>query len=576
MFEPPPLLIRMHRRNWSLGEGRSPSVHIVKSRGVTRGQSSRVTIIHSTNWVTTRSYPSRVEAQSECGSSRPRTEPHWLVRKRERHCQKSLPWQLVRLFRIGFGQRPTASALHVSVGSATAAKAGRGFPLGTTGLTLGSSLGSVAGAAGSLAANSTRSVAALADGVGLVGAEAQGPESTNQAIVVLRAGGGGVAGVSGLGADVLSEASSGARADAAHAVAGGEVARRGLRRAGGKGAQVGKALGGTQVVGDAGAVGAAGQLEGGALAAHDVAVVVAGGARLAVGGKVKGGGSAQATLVDIKAVGRGAVDVGGGGGLLSLEDGQLAGLGLANRLVLQTHVVGENVDGAAVLGGDAGREDENLARVVTAEHDELGVELERLGVVEVDIADQRIGRDLAVEISGAGGTEVASIALLGLGHGTKRLDGALLVKHGAAMLLLELTTSLALLSLDTLALGFRQHLLVLDTELAAVDVHAIHGLDDDSGVLGRLKVGKGQAPENTIVEMVVKGIGLGQMHLEHDGGQRLLADGKGNVLDDNGGGDELVGVGAGGANVGRGGVVDAEAAVGQLGAVEAAGVGLEV
>lgn len=46
----------------------------------------------------------------------------------------------------------------------------------------------------------------------------------------------------------------------------------------------------------------------------------------------------------------------------------------------------ENVDLSALLGGDRGGEDENLSVVVLLEQGELRVELEGLGVVEVDIS----------------------------------------------------------------------------------------------------------------------------------------------------------------------------------------------
>lgn len=143
------------------------------------------------------------------------------------------------------------------------------------------------------------------------------------------------------------------------------------------------------------------------------------------------------------------------------------------------------------------------------------------------------------------------------------------MQHGGAVLLLKLAAALALLALDALALGLGQHLLVLDAQLAAVHVHAIHGVNDDARVLGRLKVGKGEAAEDAIVKVVVEGVGLGQVHVEHDGGERLLAHGKGNVLDDNGRGDELVAVRGGGAQVGRrvgGAMVDAQAGAGGDGA----------
>lgn len=274
----------------------------------------------------------------------------------------------------------------MAVGAAAAAEAGRSLPLRAAGLALGSTLGAIANTAGSLAANSTRGVAALArDAVRIVPTQIEGAQAGNEAAVVLGTGGRGVTRVGLLGADVVAESRSRAGADATHASAGCQVAGRGLRRAGGKRAQVGKTLCRAQVVGDAGTVRATRKLKCGSVAAGDVGVVVAHGTGVTVGGKVKRGSSAQAALVHIETVGRGAVDVGSRRGLLALEDGKLSGLSLTDRLMFQSHVVGENVNGASVLGGNAGREDENLAGVVAAEHDKLSVEIKRLGIVQVDI-----------------------------------------------------------------------------------------------------------------------------------------------------------------------------------------------
>lgn len=110
------------------------------------------------------------------------------------------------------------------------------------------------------------------------------------------------------------------------------------------------------------------------------------------------------------------------------------------------------------------------------------------------------------------------------------------------MLLLKLAAPFSLLTFDPLALGFRQHLLVLHPEFSAMDVHPVHGFDDDSGIFGGLEIRKGETSEDTIVEVVVEGIGLGEIHVQHDGRQGLLADSKRDVFDDNGGGDELVAI----------------------------------
>lgn len=132
---------------------------------------------------------------------------------------------------------------------------------------------------------------------------------------------------------------------------------------------------------------------------------------------------------------------------------------------------------------------------------------------------------------------------LRLRKATKGLNGALLVKHRSPVLLLELTTALSLFTFDSLSLSFGEHLLVFNTQFATVDIHSVHGFNYHASVLGGLEVGESQATENTVIEVVVEGIWLGKVHLEHDGSQGLLANCKGNVLDNNSSGNELVGIG---------------------------------
>lgn len=122
------------------------------------------------------------------------------------------------------------------------------------------------------------------------------------------------------------------------------------------------------------------------MSTHGVGVVAAGSSRLAIRSKVKCGSTAKTTLVHVKAGSWLTVNVGGGRWLLSLEHSKLSGLGLTHGLVLETHVVSKDVDGSAVLRGDAGGEDKNFTRVITAEHNQLSVELEGLGVVQIDVS----------------------------------------------------------------------------------------------------------------------------------------------------------------------------------------------
>ena len=111
------------------------------------------------------------------------------------------------------------------------------------------------------------------------------------------------------------------------------------------------------------------------------------------------------------------------------------------------------------------------------------------------------------------------------------------------MLLLKLSTALTLLAFNPFPLSLREHLLVFNTQLAAMDIHTVHGFNDHACVLCRLEVGESQATENTVVKVVVEGVWLRKVHFEHNRSKGLLSYGKGDVLDNNGSGDKLVGIG---------------------------------
>ena len=184
---------------------------------------------------------------------------------------------------------------------------------------------------------------------------------------------------------VIAETRSGVTTHVVH-TRGPEVAGRCLRRARGERSEIGKALGSSEVVGNAVSIRASRQLKSGALATDDMGIVAAGSPRLTIRSKVEGGGTAEATLVHVEAGSRLSVNVSSGGRLLALEHSKLSGLGLSHRLMLKTHVVGKDVNRSAVLRGDTGREDQNFTRVITAEHNQLSVELEGLGIIQIDIS----------------------------------------------------------------------------------------------------------------------------------------------------------------------------------------------
>lgn len=70
---------------------------------------------------------------------------------------------------------------------------------------------------------------------------------------------------------------------------------------------------------------------------------------------------------------------------MSLDDVNLPGVRLTDRLVLQAHVMGHDMDLPTLFGGDAGREDENLPRAVLLKQREFGVESKRLGIVQIHV-----------------------------------------------------------------------------------------------------------------------------------------------------------------------------------------------
>lgn len=128
------------------------------------------------------------------------------------------------------------------------------------------------------------------------------------------------------------------------------------------------------------------------------------------------------------------------------------------------------------------------------------------------------------------------------------------MEDGTAMLLFQLSPTLPLLPLNALPFSFWEHLLILDAQFPTVDLKAIHGFYYETGIFGRLEVGKGEPAEDAPIEVIVEGIRLGQMEIRHQLSQSLFPDGEGDVLDNDGGGDELIGITSlrvGAASIGR-------------------------
>ena len=103
-----------------------------------------------------------------------------------------------------------------------------------------------------------------------------------------------------------------------------------------------------------------------------------------------------------------------------------------------------------------------------------------------------------------------------------------------------MASTLPLLPFDPFALLQRQHLLVLDSQLPALQFKVIEHLDHGRRLLRRGEIGEGQTPENAIVKVVVESVGQRKVQLGHQLHQLFLLDGKRNVLDDDGGRDQFV------------------------------------
>ena len=213
-------------------------------------------------------------------------------------------------------------------------------------------------------------------------------------------------------------------------------------------------------------------------------------------------------------------------------DSALVSLSLGD--VSKTHVVRNSVDDTSLGRAQVGGEDEQIPVLVLLENEQIRVNLEGVGVVKIDSKSNISSRHRRR----GGGRQVAGKR----GHGCLGLQS--LGCH-RAVLLLELSATLTLLSFDSLALGRREHLFVLNSQLSALELKVVHSVDDGGRLIGRGEVGESQSTENAIVEMVVEGVGERKAHISHQLNQLLFLDGKWNVLDDDSGRNELlVGLGS--------------------------------
>lgn len=123
------------------------------------------------------------------------------------------------------------------------------------------------------------------------------------------------------------------------------------------------------------------------------------------------------------------------------------------------------------------------------------------------------------------------------GHGTLGLQ---LSGSDGPVLLLQLATPFALLPLDAFAFLKREHFLVLDPQFATLKFKVVQNLDHGGRLLGRGEVGESQAPKYAVVKVVVERVGQRQVQLGHQLHQLFLLDSERDVLNDDGGGDQLI------------------------------------
>lgn len=152
------------------------------------------------------------------------------------------------------------------------------------------------------------------------------------------------------------------------------------------------------------------------------------------------------------------------GRMLSLLSNlQLASVVLANRAMFQAHVVSKNMDLAAILRCNIWREDVRFARRVALEHGEFCVILERLWIVQIDIASYVCELLQGAERSDGLLTDGRATRGLVHIHPENRERCLLNLRHGSTVLLLQLATLLSLFAVDPVTLLLGEHFLVLNT-----------------------------------------------------------------------------------------------------------------
>lgn len=295
----------------------------------------------------------------------------------------------------------TAWPLHVAI-NPPAAEARGSLPLGSPRLPVGDSATRTVGT-GTVATYRTGRSTVLRSGSGtrLEGPEAEAAQGAGEHSRLVRIGalarnGAWRSGCQSRGRHgvrlaeatcVLAQTRQRRTGHATHAGACVEIAGHGVGRAGTERPQIGEALGRAEIVGDRRAVRATRELQRRALSADRMRVIAPCASRLSVCGEVEGRCAAQATPVDIEADRSTGIRMSLTSGRrdMGLEDLNLPGVRIPDRSMLETHVVGEDMDLSALFRANGRREDQNLPGLVATEHGQLSVILESDGVVQVQI-----------------------------------------------------------------------------------------------------------------------------------------------------------------------------------------------
>jgi len=160
-----------------------------------------------------------------------------------------------------------------------------------------------------------------------------------------------------------------------------------MRRTGTERSEVGKTLGGSQVIWDATALRTARHFKRRVATQVGVRVAVGGDARLPVANIVVRRGSAQAPTMQIEPDRCGRIGIVGRWRRrhFGLEDLDLARVLLADRTMLEAHIMCENMNLAPLLGAHRCWEDHGFARLVASEESQFGIVLEGNGIVEIEV-----------------------------------------------------------------------------------------------------------------------------------------------------------------------------------------------